>query len=46
MPISETNDNVSENFISHKDEKSLLEEQDIKGDHRNCEAKVYILKAM
>lgn len=28
-------DKASENFKSYKDEKFILEEQDIKGDHRN-----------
>ena len=31
--------NVSENIRSHKNEKLILEEQDIEGDHRNLRDK-------
>lgn len=33
--ISGKNDNLSENFWHHEDEKSILKEQNIKGDYRN-----------
>ncbi len=33
-PIPGENENTSDNFGLHEDEKSILEEQDIEGDHR------------
>lgn len=39
MPIPKKNDDISENFGSYEDEKSKLEEQDIKGDHKNSVGK-------
>lgn len=35
MPISKEDNNTLENFESYKDKKSILEEQDIEGDHRD-----------
>ena len=35
MPIPRENNNASENFKPHEDEKSTLEEQNIEGDHTN-----------
>lgn len=35
ISISGKNENISENFGFYKNEKSLLEEQDIEKDHRN-----------
>lgn len=39
MSILGEDDNISKNFGSHKDEKSILEKQDIKGDHKNLVGK-------
>ncbi len=38
-PIPGENDNISGNFEPYKNEKSTLEEQDIKRDHRNLVGK-------
>ena len=35
MPITREDDHALENFVSHEDEKFLLEEQDIEMDHNN-----------
>ncbi len=35
IPILGEDDNISENFGLHEDKEFILEEQDIKGDHRN-----------
>ncbi len=35
IPIPREGDNASRNFGLHEDEESILEEQDIEGDHRN-----------
>ncbi len=35
MPIPGEDENTSDNFGLYEDEESILEEQDIEGDHRN-----------
>ncbi len=39
IPILRENENISDNFGLYEDEESILEEQNIEGDHRNSVGK-------
>lgn len=45
MLIQEENNNILENFMSYKNDKSLLKEKNIEKDHRNLLGKSFNLES-